>query len=127
MLARLVRFAGVGAVGTSVHYGILVALVELFSLHPTIGTACGALGGAITNYLLNHRWTFASRERHLVTGPKFLVVAGLSFTLNPLLLWTILELVPGVPYLAAQVVVTGCLFLVNFALNSLWTFRRSYQ
>jgi putative flippase GtrA len=127
VLERLIRFASVGAVGTVAHYSVLVAAVELFGAHPTLGTAFGALVGAITNYVLNYHFTFASDEKHAVSGPKFFVIAGISLGASPGLLGLFLHVAPEVPYLVAQVAVTGCLFLVNFTLNSLWTFRRSYS
>jgi putative flippase GtrA len=126
VVERIIRFAGVGVVGTLAHYSVLIAMVEAFGAHPMFGTALGALVGATTSYVLNYHFTFSSSEKHIVSGPKFFVIAGISLVASPSLLGLILYLNPDIQYLAAQVVVTGCLFFVNFVLNSLWTFRRSY-
>jgi putative flippase GtrA len=123
---RLVVFGVVGLGGTFVHYALMVALVEIWGASPILGTACGALAGALTNYVLNYHVTFRSTERHRDSMPKFMAVAAFSFVMNPALLWLVLQAAPGLPYLFGQFVVTGLLFLANFALNSLWTFRSSY-
>ncbi len=46
------RYLAVGAIGTSIHYATLIALVEGARASPTLGSTAGALLGALTNYVL---------------------------------------------------------------------------
>lgn len=114
----------VGLVGTAAHYMTLALLVEVGSLDPVLATTVGFVVGGATNYFLNHRYTFKSSKGHLDAGPKFVVIAVLTGALNALIVHA------GVHhgelnYLLVQVGATAAVFLANFALNSLWTFRET--
>jgi putative flippase GtrA len=113
-------YALVGALGTVVHYGLLVAGVELFHAAPRVAAVVGALGGALTNYMMNYHFTFTSARRHSETLPRFGVIAGLSALIS----WQGARLAEGhgVNYLAAQLVCTLLTLVLGFALNSYWTF-----
>lgn len=116
-----VRFAGVGALATSVHYLLLVALVESGLAGPVAATVWGYLAGALVGYAANRRYTFASRVRHSVGLPRFLIVAAVGLALNATLMaWMTGSL--EIHYLVAQVVATVLVLLWNFAANRLWTF-----
>jgi putative flippase GtrA len=111
----------VGVMATTVHYLVLVALVESGLAGPVAATAWGYLAGALAGYAANRRYTFASRVRHAVGLPRFLAVAGVGFVLNAALMaWMTAGL--GIHYLVAQVTATGLVLLWNFAANRHWTF-----
>jgi putative flippase GtrA len=120
---RLLRFALVGLVGTAAHYSVLTALVELAGSPVVLATTLGFGVGALVNYTLNHRFTFASAERHAVALPKFLTIAAVGAVLNAAIVAWLLRHVP-VHYLVIQLAATGTVLLLNFTANSLWTFRR---
>lgn len=126
MLQQFIRFALVGLGGTAVHYGLLLLLVELASLTALYASMLGALAGAVVNYFLNYRFTFASTAKHRKTMPKFFFLAGLGLSLNALLMWWLLTW-PLFSwqwyYLAAQIMVTALILLFNFFANRFWTFR----
>lgn len=119
---RFLAFAAVGAAAAVVHYAVLVALVELSGIAPVPGSVMGFLSGAVVSYFLNYHLTFHSSKRHREALSKFLTVAGSGFVLNGLLM-TLLVNVLDVPYLLAQMAVTGLLLFWHYALNVIWTFR----
>jgi putative flippase GtrA len=119
---KLLAFGLVGALGTGAHYLVLVALVEAFSFDPTAATTVGFVVGALVNYLLSHRYVFASAKAHLDAGPKFFLIAAITGFMNTFMLHAGVRWA-GVNYLLAQVVSTAIIFFVNYALNSLWSFR----
>jgi putative flippase GtrA len=121
MLRRLFVFGIVGAVGTPAHYLTLILLVEAGDVRPVYATLCGSAVGALVNYLLNRRYTFKSSKSHLDAGPKFLTVALGTGLLNALLVYLGVDLL-DIHYLAVQIGATIVVFLVNFLLNSVWTF-----
>jgi putative flippase GtrA len=120
-LPRLFTYAAVGAVGTGAHYTVLVTAVSLGLLAPPGASACGATLGAAVNFLLNARLTFR-RRASLPNATRFLVTAALAAGANGLAM-TVLVRWLMVPWMAAQIIVTGGLFLLTFLVNSLWTFR----
>src|SRR4029078_1908512 len=76
------RFASAGAVGTAVHFAVLIACVEILSAPAAAPAAGGALIGASINYALNYRLTFRSTASHRITLPKFAIVAAASAAFN---------------------------------------------
>jgi putative flippase GtrA len=121
--SKFLRFAAVGLVGTAAHYSVLTALVELAGNPVVLATTLGFGVGALVNYLLNRRFTFASAARHAVALPKFLLIAAAGAVLNAAIVAWLLGHVP-VHYLVIQLAATGIVLLWNFAANALWTFRR---
>ena len=121
LLARqLLTYAGVGAIGTGVHFGILIAAVQGASQPPLVGSALGFLAGAVTNYLLNHHVTFKSHNHYLSTSWKFFLIAGLGLLVNTLVM---AAATAWLHYLLSQAVATAAVLLLTFFLNRCWTFR----
>ena len=106
------------------HYSALVLLVETKLLDAVAATTVGFALGAIVNYLLNYRYTFNSTKAHRDSGPKFALIAIATGLLNTLMVHAGVDIL-GFNYLLVQVVATATVFLLNFVLNSLWTFRES--
>ena len=118
---QFVKFALVGGLATAVHYAILVALVESLRWPPVAATSVGFAVSALGNYLLNRRFTFRSRRRHVEAAPRFAVVAVVGFWINAGVVWLAFD-AAGLHYLVAQVVATLATLGWNFAGNRHWTF-----
>jgi hypothetical protein len=71
LIPPFIRYAGVGAVGTAVHYGTLIALVQGLGANAVVASTAGFIVGAFVNYALNHQFTFASDRAHRVALPRF--------------------------------------------------------
>lgn len=125
MLVRLIKYAIVGATGTIAHYAVLIGTIELRLLaNPVVASSVGAVVGAIINYFLNYRFTFQSRNSHLSTLPKFLIIAGAGVVLNGVVM-AILTNLANWFYIANQVIATAMTLLFTFAVNSAWTFKEN--
>ena len=121
MIPRFVRYAGVGAIGTAVHYGTLIGLVQGLSANAVGASTAGFVIGAFVNYALNRAFTFASVRAHRVALPRFIAVAGAGLLLNALVMAAILAVLP-VHYLVAQVVATTVVLVTGYLANRHWTF-----
>ena len=121
MLAQFVRYAGAGVIGTATHYAVLVALVQVAQVGAVAASTAGAIVGACINYLLNHRFTFASGQPHRRALPRFAAVAAAGVVLNALVLAAVLALA-GPHYLVAQVIATLAVLLAGYLANRTWTF-----
>jgi putative flippase GtrA len=121
MTARFFRYAGAGAVGTAVHYAVLIALVQGAGAAAVAASTAGSAVGAFVNYALNHRFTFASRRAHRTALPRFLGIAAAGILLNAAVMAAVLA-APSVHYLVAQVVATGAVLVAGYLANRRWTF-----
>jgi putative flippase GtrA len=114
-------FTGVGAIGTALHFLVLVALVDALGADPVISSALGFLVGAVANYLLNYKVTFRSGKSHSEAAAKFAIVAAIGLGLNT----SVMAVFVGwmhLHYLVSQVLATGLVLLWNFTANRQWTF-----
>lgn len=121
ILYQFINFAGVGAIGTTVHYTALFLLISEFSVDPIAASTVGFALGAITNYFLNYRYIFRSTKQHNTTLPRFMAVACVGLALNSGFMALFIEIL-ALHYLLAQVLSTGLVLIWNFSINKIWTF-----
>lgn len=114
-------YALVGALGTGLHFLTLVIGVELFRLRPSVAATVGATVGALANYFMNYHMTFASKQKHRQTLPKFAIVAALAMIISGFGAKLATNL--GIHYVIGQVLCTLLVLVLGFALNRFWTFR----
>jgi putative flippase GtrA len=117
---QFLRYAGAGAIGTALHYAMLITLVQLARVDAVAASTAGAVAGALVNYVLNHRFTFASEKPHARALPRFALVSAAGVALNAAVMAGVLAVVPR--YLVAQVVATGVVLVAGFVANRTWTF-----
>lgn len=123
LVRQFLTFAVVGGVSTACHFAVLFALHEWARIGVVAGTSCGAAVGAIVNYLLNRRITFAASAGGSGAIPRFALVAITGLALNSASMAVLEQLVPQVHYLLRQCAVTGLVLLYSFTMNKFWTFR----
>lgn len=116
LVAQFVQFAAVGAVGTVVHFEVLISFMEISIAGPVASSAVGALCGAVTNYYLNYLLTFRSDAPHERALPNFVLVVASAFVINVALM-SVLARGLNFHYLAAQVLTTGIVLLWTFSVN----------
>ncbi len=117
----IMKFAGVGSIGTSLHFAVLYVLVGVMS--PVIASTLGATAGCLLNYTLSRKLVFQDRKELSFPLPKFVAVAALNIGLNAALMWA---LIPHAPVFVSQLLATGTVFLSGYTMNNLWSFRE-YQ
>lgn len=111
------RYAGVGIVGTMIHFLILVLLLDFTT--PVVASTAGAIAGCITNYHLAKTYVFTARLNRQLDFPKFVTVAVGGVMLNASAMFA---LTPFLPVLACQALATGLVLATGFLLNSAWSF-----
>lgn len=120
---QFLKFAFVGAIGTVLHYVVLILLVSVLHSDPAIGALAGATCGAASNYFLNHRFTFPSDRPHIQAVPRFFFMAGIGIFLNGLIVK--IFTLAGAHYLTSQLTATMTVFVINFYLSNIWIFRKT--
>ena len=121
LLRQTTSFVGVGLMSTSVHYLVLVTMVQLLGTAPVPSALLGFCCGGFVSYHLNRRHTFSSDRPHGEAVWRFAVVAGVGFVMTFLLMGLFVDRWSR-PYLLAQVVTTGIVMFWTFAANRMWTF-----
>lgn len=132
-LARYIKFALVGGIGTVINVILYWAAIEFFGVHYLWAATLAFVVAATSNYALNRFWTFKSKGRLHVQYSQFLIVSINGYMLNLILLETMVSSVlpsfgigdskSSLLLVLAQVVAIFSVSVFNFFANSLWTFR----
>lgn len=120
--ARLLRYAISGGASALTHLGVGLLLAEVLQVRPVVASTAGFAASVLVSYTLQHAWVFRSAATHVVAGTRFLTVTAVAFALNTVVLWLGTEVLHG-PYPVVQAVALVAIPLVNYSLNSRWTFR----
>ena len=119
-MKRLLRYTGIGAVATAVHYAAMSAVVEWAHWPAWTASGLGACIGAQIAFLGNRRFTFDHQGEAWPAWFKFMGTAALGALLGmAIVAWGVAA---GAHYLAAQALATLCSLLVTYAVNRRWTF-----
>lgn len=121
MVSQFVKYGLVGLIGTFIHSGILILLVEFFDYNPLFATTIGFLFSLVCSFLINVSWTFRSKKKFDIFL-KYIIVSLLGLGINLLLMFLLVELL-GLWYIWAQMVVLVIVPVFNFFLNRYWAFR----
>jgi putative flippase GtrA len=118
---RLIRYGLSGGASAATHFGVGLALAEGLRVVPVAASTIGFAASVIVSYALQHAWVFRSPSGHAVAGPKFLAVTAAAGTLNAVVLWLGTTVLPG-PYPLVQALAIVLIPVLNYTLNSRWTF-----
>jgi putative flippase GtrA len=119
---QFLGYALVGVIGTMVHYVVLIVGVNMAGATPLTASSLGAVLGAITNYLLNYRFTFRASKPHPATMTRFFAVALMGLAINGGVIELVIRIL-AFHYLIAQIAATATVLLFGFAANRCWTFK----
>lgn len=121
MSETLFRFLLVGGLATSIHYAILIVLVNVGEVNEVIATTIGYSLSALFNYILNRSFTFRSEEAHGKAFPKFVAVALVGLAVNGVLVW-LLVVQLNLHLIVGQVLATIGAIAWNYWANKNWAF-----
>ena len=116
-----VRYFIVGVLALGIHLAILTLLVELARLDPTVSTTIGFLVASVFNYALQYYWTFDATGKHASRFARYCAVTAITTGINSGIFWTLYDIFT-LPYILAQIVTTGVIFLLNYEANRRFTF-----
>ncbi len=122
LIAQVCRFGIVGLTAATVHFSIVVYLVQAHSFVPLIANVF-AFGISFQLSYFGHRmWTFSETiVTHKVAASKLLFVQIVNFGLNELLFFIFLSF--HLPYTIALLIVLAVLPIFTFFISKVWVFR----
>lgn len=133
-LQKFVRFGLVGASGAVVNLGVLSLLIHLTDINALIAAAIAIEVSIISNFTLNHRYTFkgygsykvkAKRESIRTLGRKLVtynigVLAGAALSFAT---FAFLYQLAGMHYLPADIIAIGAGMLWNYWVSTRYVWR----
>lgn len=123
ILRQLMRFGIVGAAAATVHFSIVICLVEAELLTPLYANVIAFLVGFQVSYWGHRSWTFSgTTTSHSIAMPKLFVVGSTGLAINESLFYFFLT-VAQLPYPIALLAVLTITPAVSFTLSKLWVFR----
>ena len=124
-LEEFMKFAVVGGSGVIVNMGCFFLLTRYAELDIKYASPIAIEVSILTNFFLNNLWTFRNRRTPVPFWSRILryhLVTGLAGVVNYFTL-LLLANVFGIPDLVANLIGIVLGTLINFFLNSLWTWR----
>jgi dolichol-phosphate mannosyltransferase len=124
-ISRFIKFGIVGVSGIVVNNGILWLLTEQ-GLGDIAASIIATETAIITNFIGNSLWTW-SHHTEGSWGKRFILFQGISIfagILTVALFWCFKNLI-GMPLLVANTAAIGVTFIINYLLNSKFTWRKT--
>jgi putative flippase GtrA len=121
LVGQFLRFGTIGVGATTVHFTVLLILVEALDVGAIAASSAAFCVAAGFSYLLNRTWTFGSSRAHRAAVPRFFMVAVFGLLLNATVMYVGVHVLQAW-YIAAQLVSAVVVPVSNFTLNKLWTF-----
>lgn len=121
LFLQLFRFGLVGLLAATIHFAIVVLLVQNWLFTPLFANIFGFMVAFQASYWGHRLWTFQMSDAlHRVAIPKLLFVQLLAFTANESLFYFFLTL--HLPYQLALFIVLAILPIFTFFASKLWVF-----
>jgi len=120
-----IKFVLVGLSGVLVNLGIFTLLLNI-GMNKFIASPVAIELSVVSNFLLNNYWTFVRRktkDRVRIKGVKFNIVSMLSLTISYSTFVVLTTLFPATLPQVHQFISIAPAMLINYFLNSYWTFR----
>lgn len=121
MLRQGIRFGAVGVVNTVVGYSVIFAAMLGLGWSPLASNVAGYAIGLCCSFLLNRRFTFASRARLGPEAGRFVAAFAIAWLLNVVMLLAAIHYL-GIPETWAQVLAGVVYTLAFFVLSKLFVF-----
>ena len=124
-LEEFIKFGIVGGSGVFVNMGLLYVFTRFLSIPLEIASPIAIWVSILTNFFLNNLWTFKKRETHIPFWTRLLryhLVSGLAGIVNYLILLLLVNQI-GMHDLLSNLIGIAVGTVINYSLNSFWTWR----
>ena len=122
MMDQLLRFCGVGAVGTATHVMIAMVSDALFQVPALGANLIGFCAAVLVSYFGHARITFGLIPQHTTHLPRFILSALGALAASSFITWLVHDWL-GQPFWIAMAVVASTVPTITFLLFKLWVFK----
>lgn len=124
-LEEFIKFGIVGGSGVLVNMGLLFILTRYLSLRLEIASVIAIETSILSNFFLNNLWTFKKRDTPVPFWTRLFryhLVTGLAGIVNYLVLLLLVKTF-GLHDMLSNLIGIAIGTVINYSLNSLWTWR----
>jgi putative flippase GtrA len=118
------RFIVVGMLNTAVGYAVIFGCMYAAGMGPELSNVAGYAVGLAVSYVMNRTYTFGSKQEPRREIVRFLVVFGLAYGANMLVLLALVR-GSGMNAAVAQVVAGVAYIAVSYVLSKFYVFREA--
>ena len=122
LLKQFVKFGLVGTVNTILTLTIIYLTVKVMDIHYIIGNGAGYIAGFTNSFILNKIWTFKSRGPVLRESIMFIVIFGICYFVQLMVLMLLIEVLRMDTFISQAVSMVPYTIL-NFLGNRYITFK----
>jgi len=124
---KFFRHQAASTITTLVDFSAMILLVEVVLLSPEVAIGVSVALGGLTNFLLNRRWTFGTRQQNIwIQGLRYAAVSGGSLLWNMLGVHVLSTQNRLLPYVTARTLTAIVVSIVwNFPLHRFFVFYPS--
>jgi len=125
---ELIKYSFVGASGAIVNMGFFLILTRFFQLSVEYASPVAIETAIVSNFILNNIWTFKNRAVKVNLRIKFIrfhMVALIAGLVNYIVLLTLVYAI-GLLDILANIMGIVSAMMVNYVLNSTWTWKKYY-
>jgi len=123
ILNQLFRYSLVGILNTIIGLSVIYLLFNFFHFGYILSNIGGYAFGLVNSFIWNKKWTFKSSQHYSKEIIPFLIVFGISYSINLLVVVFSVELL-GIHPNIAQLIGIAAYSLSNFLINKYWTFSK---
>ena len=124
---EFIKYCFVGVSGVVINLGLYLLLTRIGGVVPDLASPVAIEASILSNFVLNHQWTFKVRNAMGSLRRKFVkfhMAAGVSGVMNYLVFLGLFRLA-GVNDVLANLSGIVVATLLNYSINSFWTWRRT--
>jgi putative flippase GtrA len=119
------RFIAVGVLNTAVGYAVIFGCMYAAGMGPELSNIAGYAVGLVVSYVMNRNYTFGSKQEPRREIVRFLVVFGIAYGANMLVLLALINGGSGLNAGVAQVVAGVAYIAVSYLLSKFYVFREA--
>lgn len=121
-MKRFLKFGTVGVFNTLITL-FSFTLFYYFGINYLLAHVMGYALGVLNSFYWNKKWVFKDNRKKSATFYKFIAVNLVTLGIHTLLLYLLVSNA-GLQPVLANLLATGASLLINFFLNSKWTFQQ---
>ena len=120
-IKQFIKFSLVGLINTAIFYATYFVLLQ-FGFFYAVAITIGTFVGIINSYIWNKFFTFSAKKKSVREMCKFLIVYGVQYISNLIIVFLCVRFVGISPELAGLVAIGVGVFISYFG-HKFWTFR----
>jgi len=111
-----------GTLAVAVHYATLILLVEFAGWREVYASMAGFLAAVPVNFSFQRFIVFKTLDDLNIRLRRYFIVTSGTFVLNACIFYVAVD-IAQIPYLIGQAITIILIVLVNYWLNTAWTFK----